>query len=360
MAFDSLKKLVREFGTKQSELTKDQQEYDIEQEKLDSLSSVSAHLDDEIVNAVGQIQDEFTKEKYVLDGRADNLQNDRDILEDTINSEKAKVDIAQKKIDGLLGKRYAKALDNVTQKCDALLSELDEMLKDIGSNDLAGSGGTPGSGSGDGLGSLVGSKDSFGNSGESGDGAVPPKGGVLQKILARNQAAPAGPKLGNFDLAPIAGTGDFFVRGTNYDRFICDYYNSEQSKFENLGDNAFITTVQPGLIEGIHLGKTEAADNSVFWRQHESGGTQDSFVEIASHIPEVNELLQSGLTLDEIRENPSLERCADLYFDPSNIPTVVQSNGYYEFDTNGRHRILAAREAGYSIPVKVIGIRRWK
>ena len=358
MAFDSLKNMVREFGTKRSELEKEQQEYDIEQGKLDALSSVSAYLDDEIINAVGQIQDEFSKEKSALDGRADDLRSDRDDLEEKINSEQAKIDAVQKKIDGLLGKRYTKPLNNVTQRCDALLSELDEMLKDIGGDGGSGPGG---SGSFDSLSGAGGTNDSFGNPGGAGDSArgVSPKDGGVRRIFGRNQAAPSGPKLGNFDLAPIAGSNDFFVRGTNYDQFIHDYYNSEQSTYEDLGDNAIITTIQPGQIEGIHLGETEAADSSVFWSQHESGGTQDSFVEIASHIPEVNDLLQSGLTLNEIRENPSLERCVDIYFDPSNIPRVVQSNGYYEFDTNGRHRILAAREAGYNIPVKVIGIRRW-
>ena len=100
------------------------------------------------------------------------------------------------------------------------------------------------------------------------------------------------------------------------------------------------------------------ADGSIFWSQHESGGTRESFVAIASNIPEVEKLLQAGLSLEEIRENPSLERCVNIYFDPSNIPRVIQSHGYYEFDSNGRHRILAAREVGYNIPVKIVGIRR--
>ena len=160
-------------------------------------------------------------------------------------------------------------------------------------------------------------------------------------------------------MAPIKNGSDFFVRGTNYNQFIIDYYNSEQSIYESLGENEVIKTVSPGNIEGIHLGNTEAADSSIFWSQHESGGTRESFVEIASHIPEVEGLLQAGLSLDEIRENNSLERCVNIYFDPSNIPRVIQSRGYYEFDSNGRHRILAAREAGYNIPVKIVGIRRW-
>ncbi|MBT9653998.1 hypothetical protein GPK60_13395 [Ruminococcus sp. MCC718] len=163
----------------------------------------------------------------------------------------------------------------------------------------------------------------------------------------------------NFDLEPIKNGSDFFVKGTNYDQFIDDYYNSEKSIYESLGKNEIIKTVSPDNIEGIHLGKTEVANSSIFWSQHESGGSRESFLEIASHIPEVENLLQTGLSLDEIRENHSLEKCVNIYFEPSNIPKVIQSHGYYEFETNGRHRILAAREAGYNIPVKIVGIRRW-
>ena len=90
------------------------------------------------------------------------------------------------------------------------------------------------------------------------------------------------------------------------------------------------------------------ANSSIFWRQLESGGSRESFLEIASHIPEVENLLQTGLSLDEIRENLSLEKCVNIYFEPSNIPKVIQSHGYYEIETNGRNRILAAREAGYN------------
>ena len=38
---------------------------------------------------------------------------------------------------------------------------------------------------------------------------------------------------------------------------------------------------------------------------------------------------------------------------------VIEWDGYYEFSSNGRHRILAARALGHDIPVKVIGKRSW-
>ena len=169
----------------------------------------------------------------------------------------------------------------------------------------------------------------------------------------------SGNKFGSFDTGKYKN-GDSVVKGDNYEQYMSDYYDSENSTYESLGDNSVVETISPSRIEGIHLGSTEMEDNGRFWSQHESGGTADSFKEIASHIPEVKAQLDSGRSLNDIQADPVLGRCADIYFDPSNIPRVVKSNGYYEFDSNGRHRILAARELGYDIPVKVIGIRTRK
>ena len=350
MGFDSLRHSVDEYAANKSALEKDQQSFDFELEKLGDLNTAATKLDAEVVSAIDGINNEFSLEQAELGQRADTLRIDKDALFKKIDEEQTKLDAVQKKIDGLNGKKYTGGLDAVMRKCDALLSELDEMLQTIDADGGKGAGGT-----------AVSDNSTAANSGVKDNGASSgQKGGLFSKLFSRNQAAPSGPKLGNFDLAPIQNTSDFFVKGTNYDQYIYDYYHSEQSTYENLGNDGIVATVSPGSIEGIHLGKTEAADSSVFWRQHQSDGTMASFVEIASHIPEVKSLLDAGLSLDEIRENPNLQQCADIYFEPSNIPRVIQSKGYYEFEANGRHRILAAREAGYDIPVRIVGIRRWK
>lgn len=347
MGFDSLKSSVTEYSDKKQELVKERQFFDSEQSKVDSLSAVTSHLDSSIVCAIQGIQDEFSVEREGLDQQADSLQHEKDELTKRISDEQIKLDTVQRKIDSLIGKKYTGGLEAVSQKCDSLLTELDEMLKEVDSEgDISARGG-------------VDIEHTENHSDDRRDAKSSGTGSFLSKLFSKNQSAPNGPKFGNFDLAPVKNGSDFFVRGTSYDQFIRDYYNSEQSTYENLGNNEVITTVSPGNIEGIHLGKTEVADGALFWSQHESGGTRESFVEIASHIPEVEKLLQAGLCLEEIRENPSLERCVNIYFEPSNIPRVIQNHGYYEFDSNGRHRILAAREAGYNIPVKIVGIRRW-
>ena len=55
--------------------------------------------------------------------------------------------------------------------------------------------------------------------------------------------------------------------------------------------------------------------------------------------------------------DPDLGPCAGIYFNPNhgNAPTLLEGDGFYVFQSNGRHRILAAKELGYSFPIRVIG-----
>ena len=160
--------------------------------------------------------------------------------------------------------------------------------------------------------------------------------------------------LERFGVSETKNGSDYFVHGANYERFEQDYYSPEESKYTAF-DVPVEKEISPNLIEGIHLGKSEVENPDFFWEQHEKGGTAESFQEIASYIPEVKEKLAGGATLQELNEDPKLSSCANVYF--INKPKVIENNGYYEFDSNGRHRILAARALGYDIPVEVVGIR---
>ncbi len=151
--------------------------------------------------------------------------------------------------------------------------------------------------------------------------------------------------------------GDSLIKGDNYEKFISDYYRSEESSYESLSDSYVTEIVAPSQIEGIHLGDTEVQDPNVFWGMHSS--SKDFFIETASQIPAVKEALARGQSLDEIKQDPILGTCATLYFDPRNMPRVEKNNGYYSFEGDGRHRIIAARELGFDIPVRVIGVRHY-
>jgi len=148
-------------------------------------------------------------------------------------------------------------------------------------------------------------------------------------------------------------TGDrYFVKGNNYDRFCFFWQNPE--KYNSI-DVKITKTINASDIEGIYLNINEAQDPRLFWnRGHDYPvDSEEYFMEVASHIPEVRACLEAGASVDSIRNNPSLKTCYDYYFDtPINVYEV---DNYYYFAGAGRHRCMAAQKLGHDIPVNVIG-----
>lgn len=170
------------------------------------------------------------------------------------------------------------------------------------------------------------------------------------------------PRLGKYKVDRITNRTieeyNGFVKGNNFEGYLNDWEGHDPTQFRtNMFDAPELRTINPSDIEGISLGDNDIADPAIFWSQHMTGGTENSFKEIAALIPEVQKELSMGRSLDDLIEDPRLGKCASLYFDPANMPEVIECDGYYEFQSNGRHRILAAREMGYDMPVKVIGTR---
>ena len=187
-----------------------------------------------------------------------------------------------------------------------------------------------------------------------GGGNPPPGGaGISEGNTPKNpDDIDEGQLFGSFETDKHINGSDSFVKGENYEQFKKNYYSPEESSYEAY-DTPKEIDISPSMIEGIHLGERELENPDVFWSQHEKDGTLDSFKDVASHIPDVREQLAAGKSMDELLADPELSECAGIYF--AYKPKVIENDGYYEFDSNGRHRILAAREAGYDIPVEVIG-----
>lgn len=107
-------------------------------------------------------------------------------------------------------------------------------------------------------------------------------------------------------------------------------------------------TVNPESIFDIRY-----ADSPNFWNHH--GNTKEDYMELASYLPEIQERLKNGESLDSIRMDDNLANTVNAYYNEDKMIQVVKYEDGYQFQDDGRHRLLAAQESGYDVPVKVIG-----
>ena len=105
----------------------------------------------------------------------------------------------------------------------------------------------------------------------------------------------------------------------------------------------------------IDMTYAQGMDSDQFWNHH--GNTKEDYMRMAERIPDVQQALDSGKSLDEIKQDPELKDTAHAYFDPENMIKVEQqADGSYSFADDGRHRIAAAQELGYEIPAEVANL----
>ena len=119
------------------------------------------------------------------------------------------------------------------------------------------------------------------------------------------------------------------------------------------------TTVNINQVEGMNqlthrnprTGEREPFSEDRFWGQHHYD--KDNYLNIASHVPEINDKLD-GLTGEEagrviagLEKDPdeNVRHCAQMYFDPNFSQRIhaVKFGDQYEID-GGRHRVEALAE----------------
>ena len=95
-------------------------------------------------------------------------------------------------------------------------------------------------------------------------------------------------------------------------------------------------------------------DDKNFWNHHTH--THDDYIALASRVPDVMDLIESGRSLADVNADNELIATARQYFDPNKMIHVeLGDDGTYRFSDEGRHRIMAAKELGLDIPVFVEG-----
>lgn len=99
----------------------------------------------------------------------------------------------------------------------------------------------------------------------------------------------------------------------------------------------------------IDMSAAMGMDDPNFWNHHGHG--KNDYMELASHLPEVQERLEGGEALDDLMKDPDVGATARQYYSPDKMIRLEEKpNGEYAYIDDGRHRIQAAREQGYDIP----------
>lgn len=206
---------------------------------------------------------------------------------------------------------------------------------------------------------------SINNSEEMDDNSKPTKslGGFGKKALsAMSKLVGQGfvsttSEFNGFDANKV-GNNSWHIKGAAYEAYKNFYDNMGNYTISgNSSSDKSVVMLNPNQIEGITISTREVQNPDTFWGQHKSDGSFESFLEIAKKIPAVQNKLNSGVSINDLINDPDLGQCASIYFD-TNSPSavrVLKGDGFYEFEYNGRHRILAARALGYSIPVIITG-----
>ena len=153
--------------------------------------------------------------------------------------------------------------------------------------------------------------------------------------------------------APYADSEWVFM-GPDPDALLAYYACREAYDYENF-DVPETRHILPEQVGGIFLSDHDLRHPGGFWSAHKKDGTFASFRMAAGSIRRVRGLLDGGLGIDDLPRGGLPRLCAELYFrKPASVP-VVDMGTFYLFQSNGRHRLIAAMGLGYDLPVSVVG-----
>jgi len=88
--------------------------------------------------------------------------------------------------------------------------------------------------------------------------------------------------------------------------------------------------------------------------------SQEEYAAIAEHIPEVRDRLAAGESIESLCADEKIGDCANAYFNEERgskgMLTVRENDdGSYQLIDDGNHRLKAAQDLGYEVPVKYEG-----
>lgn len=147
MNIDSIKIKVDDYTKEKADHLSEESDLMLEKEKADTLFDSYPDADAQVSAAFLEIQNEFALERARLEEQKKQLEEMRKSLLDQVGSERKKTDQAVAKLDAVKGMRYADKVDNAARKGHDVVTQLEEMLRE-----LEGDGGSSDAGMGAGAG----------------------------------------------------------------------------------------------------------------------------------------------------------------------------------------------------------------
>lgn len=141
----------------------------------------------------------------------------------------------------------------------------------------------------------------------------------------------------------------YFSRGEHFEEYRDFWENGDYSYTRY--DNPEIVYVRARDIEGVYIWDRERENPQGFWtRNGTRGWSRENIMRRASHIEDVRQNIDAGFSIEDLEDNPELNETIGSYY---REPVQVASLGsFYVFQSDGRHRILAAQTLAY-IPVLI-------
>lgn len=144
----------------------------------------------------------------------------------------------------------------------------------------------------------------------------------------------------------------YFSCGNHYEQYR-DYWENGNYTFSR-NETPELIYVRARDIEGVYLSDRELNNPEGFWtRNGREGWSRENILRRASHLQDVRQNIDAGISLDEMAQNSTLDDTIRSYY--NNPVQVAQVGSFFVFQSDGRHRTLAAQSLDAYIPVLVTG-----
>lgn len=142
----------------------------------------------------------------------------------------------------------------------------------------------------------------------------------------------------------------YFSRGEHFEEYR-EFWEKGDYSYTRY-ENSEIVYVRARDIEGVYIWDIERENPQGFWtRNGIRGWSRENIMRRASHIEDVRQSIDAGFNIEDLEDNPELNETIGSYY---REPVQVASLGsFYVFQSDGRHRILAAQTLDTYIPVLI-------